>query len=453
MQIFGTYDVVVVGAGISGVCAAIKAKREGAKTLLVEGSGVLGGLITGGRQTKSTGLVNGGVFQELLNRCVQYKGADPEIRSSYWGKYTGQFDAEVMQRVIVEAVEESGVELLLYAPVTEAIKEGNRLTAIKVQVKSGPKLILGKAFIDCSGDGDLACLAGAEYMVGRKGDGLTQPITSYVRLVNVDFPAVAKDFQEHKDDMWELNVPKKENATNEDHALVFFATGLTKRIEQAKKDGFKWIIPKNHITFKAGLIPGEVSLNVTRFHGNALDERTLTKATMEIRKQAYNVFDFLKKYVRGFENAIFLEVAPKLGIRETRRIVGEYILTEKDVRGETRFADAIGLSNCPVDVHEPGGERAIMDSVGAGYGVPFRCLIPKGVDALLLAGRCISVDEIAFGSTRNLPVCAITAEAAALAAAYAVKHDVQLREVPVATIQAALTAERVDLGASKAAGA
>ncbi len=214
MQLFGTYEVVVVGAGISGVCAAIKAQREGAKTLLVEGSGVLGGLITGGRQTKSTGLVNGGVFQELLNRCVQYKGADPEIRSSYWGKYTGQFDAEVMQRVIVEIVEESGVELLLYAPVTEAIQEGNRLKGIRVQAKSGPKLIMAKVFIDCSGDGDLAYLAGAEYMVGRKGDGLTQPITSYVRLVNVDFPAVAKDFQEHKDDMWELNVPKKENATN-----------------------------------------------------------------------------------------------------------------------------------------------------------------------------------------------------------------------------------------------
>jgi len=447
MEIYGSYDVVIVGAGISGVCASIKASREGIKTLLVEASGVLGGLITGGRQTKSTGLINGGVFQELLDRCVAYKGADPEIRSSYWGKYSGQFDAEVMQRVIVEAVEEAGVELLLYAPVTEVVKDGRRVKGIKVQAKSGPKLILGKIFIDCSGDGDLAVLAGAESMVGRKGDGLTQPISAYVRLVNVDFPAVAKDFQEHKDDMWELNVPQKENATNEDHALVFFATGLTKRIEQAKKDGFKWIIPKNHITFKAGLIPGEVSLNITRFHGNALDERTLTKATIEIREQAYNVFDFLKKYVRGFEKAIFLEVAPKLGVRETRRIVGEYILTEHDVRNEARFEDAIGLSNCPVDVHEPGGEKAIMDSVGAGYGVPYRCLVPKGLDALLLAGRCISVDEIAFGSTRNLPVCAITAEAAALAAAYAVRNNVEPRNVPVGAIQSALGAAKVVLGA------
>ena len=446
MQLFGTYDVVVVGAGISGVCSAIKARREGAKTLLVEASGTLGGLITGGRQTKPTGLINGGVFQELLDRCVRYKGADPEIRSSYWGKYSGQFDAEIMQRVIVEAVEESGVEVLLYAPVTEAIKEARSLKGIEVLTKLGPQMILAGCTIDASGDGDVAVLAGAQAMIGRAGDGLTQPISAYVRLVNVDFPAVARDFQQHRDDMWELNVPAKENATNEDHALVFFATGLTKRIEQAKRDGFNWIIPKNHITFKAGLIPGEVSLNITRFHGNALDPRTLTKAAIEIRKQAYNVFDFLKKYVRGFENAIFLEVAPKLGVRETRRIVGEYVLTEHDVRHEARFPDAIGLSNCPVDVHEPGGEKAIMDSVGAGYGVPYRCLVPKDVDSLLLAGRCISVDEIAFGSTRNLPVCAFTAEAAAIAAAYAARHRVEPRNVPISEIQRALTAANVVLG-------
>jgi hypothetical protein len=150
--------------------------------------------------------------------------------------------------------------------------------------------------------------------------------------------------------------------------------------------------------------------------------------------------------VRGFENAIFLEVAPKLGVRETRRIVGEYVLTEHDVRHEARFPDAIGLSNCPVDVHEPGGEKAIMDSVGAGYGVPYRCLVPKAVDGLLLAGRCISVDEIAFGSTRNLPVCAFTAEAAAIAAAYAARHRVEPRNVPIQEIQQALTASKVVLG-------
>lgn len=446
MELYGSYDVVVVGAGIAGVVAAVKATRQGAKTLLVEGSGVLGGMITGGRQTKCTGLANGGVFQELHDRTVAYGGADPEIRSSYWGQYTGQFDAEMMQRAIIDCVEESGVEILLHAPVTEVVMDGKRVTGVKVQTKSGAQLILAKVVIDSSGDGDVGALAGAEFEVGRKKDGLTQPISCYVRVVNVDLPAVAKDFEEHKDDMWELNYPKNEGATNKDHALVFFATGLTKRLEQAEKEGFKWIVPKNHITFKAGLIPGEVSINATRFHGNALDPRTITKAEIEIRKQAYNIYDFLKKYVRGFENAIFLEVAPKLGVRETRRIIGEYVLTEHDTRNEARFEDSIGLSNCPVDVHEPGGDKAIMDNVGAGYGVPYRCLVPKTIDGLLVAGRCISTDAVALGSTRNLPVCAITGEAAAVAAVYAAKNNVQPRAVPVKEIQRVLAEAKVVLG-------
>jgi hypothetical protein len=449
MELFGKYDVVVVGAGVTGIVASIKAARKGVKTLLVEGSGVLGGLVTGGRLTKPTGLVNGGVFKELIDRAAEYKGADDQIRSSYWGSYTGVFDAEVMQRVIIEAVEDSGVEVLLHAQVTDILREGKQLKGIHIQTKSGVKLILASVIIDASGDGDVAELGGAEFMLGRPQDGLTQPITSYFRVLNVDIPAVAKDFKENEDDMWELVVPEKEGASNEDYAMVFFATGLTKRIERAKKEGFEWIIPKNHMTFKGGLIPGELSINVTRVHGNGLDERTLSRAEIEIKKQAYSAYEFLKKYVRGFENSIFLEVAPKLGIRETRRIVGEYILTEKDIRSEARFDDAIGLINSPIDVHEPGGEKAIMENVGKGYGIPFRCLIPKHVDGLLVAGRCISVDEIAFGSTRNVPACAATGEAAALAAAYAVQNNVLPREVPVTEIQRELTIKNIPLGSKQ----
>jgi hypothetical protein len=449
MELFGKYDVVVVGAGITGVVASIRAARQGVKTLLVEGSGVLGGLVTGGRLTKPTGLINGGVFKELINRAAEYKGADDQIRSSYWGSYTGVFDAEVMQRVIIDVVEESGVEVLLHAQVTDILNEGKKVKGIQIQTKSGVKLILAKVVIDASGDGDVADLSGAEFMLGRPQDGLTQPITSYFRVLNVDIPAVAKDFKENEDDMWELVVPEKEDVTNEDFALLFFATGLTKRIERAKKEGFNWIIPKNHMTFKAGLIPGELNINVTRFHGNGLDERTLSRAEIEIKKQAYSAYDFLKKYVKGFENSLFLEVAPKLGIRETRRIVGEYILTENDIRSQARFDDAIGLINSPIDVHEPGGEKAIMDNVGTGYGIPFRCLIPKDVDGLLVAGRCISVDEIAFGSTRNVPACAVTGEAAAIAAAIAVQNNILPREVPISEVQSELTKSNIPLGSKQ----
>lgn len=446
MDLFGSYDVVVTGAGSSGIVAAIRAAREGARTLLIEGTGFLGGLVTGGRLTKPTGLINGGVFQEMIDRCVGYHGADGRIRESYWGRYTGTFDAEVMQRVIIEMVEEAGVEVLLRAPVIEAVKSGDTLRGLVIRPKSGSRLVLGKVFIDASGDGDVAALAGAEFMLGREGDGLTQPITSYFRLLNVDVPALVADCHEHADDMWELVHPKDAGERNEDYVMAVLLTGFQKRIKEKVAEGFDWIIPKDHITMKTGLIPGEISVNVTRFQGNGLDDRDLSRAEIEIRKQAYCAFDFLQRYVKGFEKAIFLEVAPKLGIRETRRIKGGYVLTEQDVRGNARFEDAIGLCNSPVDVHEPGGSRAIMDNIGEGYGIPFRCLQPLGVEGLLIAGRCISVDEIAFGSTRNVPACAMTGEAAAIAASWCARQGTAVSHVPLAYVQERLRANGALLG-------
>ncbi|PSJ59551.1 FAD-dependent oxidoreductase [Kumtagia ephedrae] len=446
MNLFGSYDVVVTGAGSSGIVAAIRAAREGAKTLLLEGTGFLGGLITGGRLTKPTGLINSAIFHEMLDRCVGYRGADGRVRESYWGKYTGTFDAEVMQRVIIEMVEEAGVEVLLRASVVETVMKDGALHGLIIRTKSGESLVLAKSFVDASGDGDVAALAGAEFMLGRDGDGLTQPITSYFRVLNVNVPALIADCNAHRDDMWEVVYPKEAGDRNEDYAMAVLLTGFQQRIKDKVAEGFDWIIPKDHITMKTGLIPGEISVNVTRFQGNGLDDRDLSRAEIEIRKQAYCAFDFLQRYVRGFEDAIFLEVAPKLGIRETRRVTGQYVLTEQDVRGNRRFDDAIGLCNSPVDVHEPGGGRAIMDHVGIGYGIPYRTMIPLSVDNLIMAGRCISVDAIAFGSTRNVPACTMTGEAAAIAATFAARRGVAVSAVPVGDVQARLKELGVWLG-------
>ncbi len=446
LEIFGDYDVVVVGAGASGTVASLRAARQGVRTLLIEASGVLGGLLTGGRLTKPTGLINGGVFRELLARCTAYGGADDKTRQSYWGAYTGAFDAETMQRVIIEAMEEANVEVLLRAPVTGVEKRGNRVVALQIYTKSGIKRVLAKVFIDASGDGDVAALAGASFMMGRPSDGLVQPMTSYFRVINVDMARLAEYCRSNRDDFTDFVIP--EGSRNEDFVMKFVVTGLTKRIEQAEADGFSWSIPKDHMTLKSGLIPGEINVNVTRVHGNGLDERQLSRAELEIRKQAYTAFDFLKRYVAGFEGAIFLEVAPKLGVRETRRIKGRYVLTESDVRGEARFADAIGLCNSPVDIHEPGGKRAVMDHVGTGYGIPFRCLIPQDLEGIYVAGRCVSADEVAFGSTRNVPACASTGEAAGAAAAIAALMGVAPSEVPLDAVQRVLLDAGVVLGRS-----
>jgi hypothetical protein len=444
MELFGEYDVVVIGAGVTGTVASLRAARDGARTLLLEGSGILGGLLTGGRLTKPTGLINGGVFKELLERCAGYGGADTKTRESYWGAYTGAFDAETMQRVIIEAMEEAQVEVLLRAQVVGTVMDGSILRGLKIQTKSGTKLVLAKVFIDSSGDGDVAALAGAPFMIGRPADGLMQPMTSYFRVINVDLPRLVEDCRAHRDDFTDFVIP--EGTRNEDFVMKFVVTGLTKRIAKAEREGFKWIIPKDHMTLKTGLIPGEINVNVTRVHGSGLDDRTLSRAELEIRKQAYTAFDFLKRYVGGFQNAIFLEVAPKLGVRETRRIKGHYVLTEQDVRNQARFDDAIGICNSPVDIHEPGGKTAVMDHVGTGYGIPFRCLVPEGIDGLYVAGRCVSADEVAFGSTRNVPACATTGEAAGAAAALAVRSATSAASVSVSDVQAALRENGVILG-------
>jgi hypothetical protein len=441
---FGNYRVVVAGAGITGVVASIAAARQGAQTLLVEESGVIGGLVTGGRLTKPTGLVEGGIYREMLDRAEALGGADTAPRSSYWGAYSGVFDAEVMQRVIIELLEESGVEVLLHTRVTDAVADA-RMRGLEVWVKSGRRLILADAVVDASGDGDVAALAGAEFMLGRPSDGKTQPITSYLRLINVDVPRLAQFMRAHPDEFTDLVIPEVgENATSEDFTFNLFATGFTGLIARAQAAG-DYRLPKDHITIKTGLLPGEMNINATRFQGNALDERTLTRAEIQIRKQAYNCYDFFKKYVPGFENAQILDVAPKLGVRETRRVIGDYILTERDVRSERQFPDTVGRTQAAIDIHEPGGVKGVMESVGRGYEVPYRCLLPRGIEGLLVAGRCISVDEIAHGSTRNTPVCALTGQAAGTAAALAASRGTTPRSLDLAVLQRSLEEQGIPL--------
>lgn len=446
MEHLGEYDTIVAGAGVTGIVASVAAARAGARVLLVESSGILGGLITGGRLTKPTGIVQPGVYLDLIERAAAYGGADPNVQESHWGTYSGVFDTEVMQRVIIETLEEAGVEVLLFAHVTGALREGDRIRGVELHTKAGPCLATAATVVDASGDGDVAVLAGADSMYGRPGDGHVQPMTSYFRILNVQFAELAQDCRDHPGDIRELVIPEGAGQDNEDYVLKFYMAGFEQRIADARRDGFDWIIPKTHLHMKAGLLPGELNVNATRVQGNALDPRTRTRAAIEVRKQAYCAFDFLKRYVRGMESAIFLDVAPVLGVRETRRISGDYVLTEDDVRAEARFPDAIGLSNAPLDIHEPGGEGGAMIGVGSGYGIPYRCLLPRGVDGLLVAGRCLSVDAGAFASTRNTPACAITAQAAGVAAAECARRGITPRALPPQVVQEALAAIGVSLG-------
>jgi len=374
-----------------------------------------------------------------------YGGADGTIQYWPWGSYSGLFDPEVMQRVIIETIESAGVDVLLYSQMTAAVMQGSVAKGIVFHTEGGPGLAQARCLIDASGDGDLAALAGAKFMLGTAREPL-QPMTNYFRILNVDLCELARDCLAHRDDLMNFFPDHEVLQTNKDYVLKFFANGFSDRIAKARSDGFDWTVPRDSIVLKAGMLPGEINLNATRFHGNALDPRERTRAAIELRKQAYCIYDFLKKYVGGFKDAVLYDIAPTLGVRETRRISGDYVITQEDVRNAARFDDAIGLSNCPIDIHEPDGNRLIMESVGDGYGIPYRCLLPVGIDSLLVAGRCISADPVAFSSTRNTPACALTAEAAGIAAAIAAKLGVGPRDVPVSDIQSVLKAKGVVLG-------
>lgn len=441
-KLFGTYDVTVAGAGIAGVVAAIAASREGARTLLVEEGSFVGGIVTAGRLTKPTGLVNCGIFWKLLQRAADQGGADTRTHEASWGPYTGIFDPETMERVMLDMLQEYGVEILLRAHVSDVLI-GGQLSGIEITVKSGRKLVLTSVAVDATGDGDVAVLAGAPFEMGRASDGKTQPITSYMRLINVDTPKLVQYMRENAADFSDLVLP--EGNAPRDFILGFVATGFYRVIRQAKADG-QWRVPKDSVTVKGGRVPGELNINATRFQGNGLDERVLSAAEIELRMQAHNVLDFFRRYIPGCEEAALLDIAPRMGVRETRRILGDYVLTGDDVKGQRRFPDAIGLSVCPIDIHEPDGEGVVMLGVGSGYGIPYRCLLPQKVEGLLLAGRCVSVDHIAFASTRNVPACALTGEAAGLAAALATQKGCTPRSLDVRMLQQALTASGVLLG-------
>ena len=449
LGLFGTYDVVVAGAGVTGVIAAISAARAGAKVLLVEGTGFIGGNVTAGRLTKPTGTVENGIFWEMMKRASDLGGADISVQTTNWGEYTGVFDPETILRVMITMLEEDKVEVLLHTMIVGVVTS-DAVKGLEIMVKSGRKILLSDVVIDASGDGDVATLAGAEFAIGRASDGMMQPMSCYIRMVNVDTPSLARYIRDNPDQFKSVVLPPEISDDVSAYAFRLLASGFHGIIERAREAG-DWTLPKNYLTVKTGLLPGEINLNITRFQGNALDERAMSRAELEIRKQAYEAVDFVKRYVPGCEEAALLDIAPKLGVRETRRIKGEYTLSGDDVKQGRTFEDAIGFTKSPIDVHEPGGEGGGIVGVADGYSVPYRCLLPANVDGVLIAGRCISVDEIAYGSTRNIPTCALTGEAAGVAASLASQKKITPRQLDVGAVQEVLRVRGVPLrGASGA---
>ena len=407
-------EVLVVGSGTAGIAAAVASARTGARTMIVERYGCLGGALTVSNVSSYSFSVNkfpeslSGIPKEIDERCRAYGAFAPDYRGS------GIFvDAELYKCILDEWMSEEGVDVLLHTTVIGAQVEEGVIKGVFCQSKSGIGIILAERFVDASGDADVSAYAGAPF---EKRDAKNmQPATVVFGISGVDNEKFEAHFRECQ------NV---------------FSHVFTKAAEAGE-----WNSPKRGGAWKILTPEGDIkSLNLTLIREiDGTDVFDLTRAEIEGRRQIMHIIYLFRKYGKeiGLGDCRLRAIAPQLGLRETRRIVGEYRLTEDDVRECRDFDDSIGRLISTIDLYGD-LKSSYRPEKSETFAVPYRALLPKTVDGLIVAGRCISSDDVSFGAVRLMVGCALTGQAAGTAAALSVKRGVAPRELDICELREAL---------------
>ena len=402
------YDVVVVGSGSAGSSAAISAARMGARTLLIDRMAFMGGTSTAVLDTfyafytpgESPRRVVGGLAWEVVERLVE-AGVCFERPNTY-GSGTGvTYDQETLKVVWEGLAEDAGVDVLLHTWATGVRVDDGRVSGVRSWNKGGEGSIAAAVVVDASGDADVSAMAGADYE-NAAAQGRVQSLSTLFRLANVD---VARAAQTKKQEMWAL-------------------------MRAAAASG-EYRLPRLEGSWHRTPFDGVVMVHMTRIPNvDATDPVALTHAEIEGRRQVREYHRFLRDRVPGFERSVVVGTSPSIGVRESRRVIGDYQLTRDDVLAARRFDDEIALCGAPIEDHGPGGETDWQYVPGgAVYGIPYRTLLPRGVEGLLVAGRCFSATHDAHASARSMATCMAMGQAAGTAAALAAAHDCLPREL------------------------
>ena len=412
IPVIGEYDVVVCGGGPAGICAGLAAARQGLKTLLIEQFNCLGGIATAGLHQKmavfcgSGGYpeIAGGLAGEIRRRSLEEGGAQYLQEQRIYSDTALFVDIEGYKFMLDRMAKEAGLELLYYSQFQDVLASNRKIEGVIVTGKSGRLAVLAKSFIDCTGDADVAYRAGCPVQIGRPEDGGMQPVTLMYRVGGIEAAKIWK-YQEDQDPVLE----------------EFCKKAVEKGLMgpwQTKLMGFWW--NENR--------PDYLNINFSHMHYDGTSVFDLTKAAIKGRQQVQEAVRAMRALIPGFEKSYLIDTASYIGIRETRRIKGEFVLSIDDLKSQKIFEDSIGLGAAFIDIHNvegPGMDKksGYVFPEGGYYSIPYRTLVPQGVENLLVAGRCHSATHEAAGSTRWMTQCMMMGEAAGMAAKLSIESQ------------------------------
>jgi glycine/D-amino acid oxidase-like deaminating enzyme len=429
----GTYDVIVAGGGASGLIAAVAAARLGARTLLLERQGCLGGTATTAYVAQYVGFYNGdiravwGIPHELTRRIVDAGGSDgfgsytmAEAAANPLTIYNFPFNPEVVKIVADEMAAEAGVHVVLHAQIAGVVREGSTVKGVVVETVAGRKAYAARVVIDATGDAVVAHGAGVEMMRDAGEGGRRQPSTLCFRLSNVDvkrFRALPRDAK---------------------RALA---------LEGLESGELFW----QSMSFCSTPGGTDAICLMSRILGkDALDHEDASEQERIGRAQVKSIVGFLKRRVPGFENAVLASIAPRVGVRETRRIRGQHTLTAEEILAERRFDDSVALGCGPMDVHDPNGTGISLSMPPAPFEIPMRCLVPVDVEGLIVTGRAISATHEANGGARHMATAMALGQASGVMSAVAIGGANSTLSIPPGLVQEKLRAQGAALTAAEA---